>query len=134
MATHLVDEAGNSISLKNPLPVAWGPAQTFTLLDKASATGEGAVADLDGKFASLAVQVSGTFVGTVSFEASVDGTNFVAIQGTKKSDGTTATSTTTAGLFEFRVNGVNKFRLNVSAYTSGEISAVGTASALPLTL
>ena len=78
---------------------------------------------------SVVLQVTGTFTGTITFEASVDGTNYVAIA-MKASAQTTATTlvttTTTVGVFSLNIQGLPNFRARMSAYTDG--SAVVTAS------
>lgn len=112
--------------------ILWVEPKDFTFQSEATAAGAGTVADLGGKYSSLLVQVTGTFSGTVTFQASQDGTNYFDIQGTNKTSGTAATTATAAGLYEFKVNGVKRFRANVTAYTSGSITAVGTATAMAL--
>jgi hypothetical protein len=78
---------------------------------------------------SVVLQVTGTFTGTITFEASVDGTNYVAIA-MKASTQTTATTlvttTTTTGVFSLNIQGFPNIRARMSAYTSGD--AVVTAS------
>jgi hypothetical protein len=78
---------------------------------------------------TVVVQVTGTFTGTITFEASVDGTNYVAIA-MKASAQTTATTlvttATAAGVFSLNIQGLPNFRARMSAYTDG--SAVVTAS------
>jgi hypothetical protein len=78
---------------------------------------------------NVVLQVTGTFTGTITFEASVDGTNYVAIA-MKASTQTTATTlvstTTTVGVFSLNIQGLPNFRARMSAYTDG--SAVVTAS------
>jgi len=78
---------------------------------------------------TVVLQVTGTFTGTITFEASVDGTNYVAIA-MKASAQTTATTlvttTTTVGVFSLNIQGLPNFRARMSAYTDG--SAVVTAS------
>lgn len=78
---------------------------------------------------SVVLQVTGTFTGTITFEASVDGTNYVALA-MKASAQTTATTlvttTSTVGVFSLNIQGLPNFRARMSAYTDG--SAVVTAS------
>jgi hypothetical protein len=58
----------------------------------------------------------------------VDGTNFVAIQGTSISTGTTATSTTSTNeIWQFDVTGLKKFRADLTALTSGSITVKSLA-------
>ena len=78
---------------------------------------------------SVVLQVTGTFTGTITFEASVDGTNYVAIamKASSQTTATTLVSTTTAvGVFSLNIQGFPNFRARMSAYTSGD--AVVTAS------
>lgn len=88
----------------------------------ATDTGNGLKAMCRGCEAAVA-QVSGTFVGTVAFEGTVDGTNWFAIQGVSVSDSTSlATTATAAGVFRFDARGLFAIRARVSAYTSGAIT------------
>jgi hypothetical protein len=82
-----------------------------------------------------AFQVKGTFTGTITFEATVDGgvwaaLNVVGIGATAK-----ATTTTAAGIFIASVAGLYKIRARMSAYTDGyatvTIRSVVCAPSLP---
>jgi hypothetical protein len=78
---------------------------------------------------TVAVQVTGTFTGTITFEASVDGTNYVAIAmkaSSQTAAATLVTTTTTVGLFSVGIQGFTNFRARMSAYTDG--AAVVTTS------
>ena len=92
----------------------------------AAATGDGETLEcVDGDGLTLAtavLQVAGTFVGTVTFEGSVDGSNWIAVQGTNLNSGAAASTATAAGLFRFAVAGLAALRARVSAYTSGAIT------------
>jgi hypothetical protein len=70
---------------------------------------------------TFAVEISGTWAGTITWEGSVDGTNYVALVGSP--DGTTSPAgvlTTTAnGQWRGNVAGMNSFRVRMSTYTSG---------------
>lgn len=96
----------------------------------AAATGNGTSLILYGR-SSAAVQVVGTFVGTVTWEATVDGANWVAValadlNSTTRARATTATA---PGLFLLdAIGGLHALRARVSAYTSGSITATGNAS------
>jgi hypothetical protein len=106
-----------------------GDSGRVTLQNAAAATGNGTVMNIDG-FKAVAVQVSGTFVGTVTFETSVDGTNFVATGVTPAAGGAAVSTATAPGLWNLTPNGVTQLRVRVSAYTSGTITAVGRGSRL----
>lgn len=78
----------------------------------------------------VAFQVTGTFVGTVTFEATVDGANWDALEVTDLSDSTSLATTATApGIFVANCKGLAQVRAQVSAYTSGAISVYALASA-----
>lgn len=81
--------------------------------------------------ASVGVGISGTFVGTVSFEVSPDGINFQPINGYPPNATAGATSATAPGAFQFGVAGMVAMRIRCSAFTSGTINVqanVSTAS------
>ena len=105
----------------------WFEPKSKKLQAVAEATGNGNAFDLEAKYGTLTAQVSGTFEGTVTFEGSEDGDNFIAIRGINKNSGIGSTTTTAAGLFQFSVAGLQYFRARVSAYTSGEITVTATA-------
>src|SRR5882724_7244472 len=48
-----------------------------------------------------AIQVSGTFTGTISFECSIDGTNWTALSVTPVGGGAAVTSATAVGTWSF---------------------------------
>ncbi len=95
---------------------------TDTLQSAAAATGVGTSTALFG-WRELAIQITGTFVGTVTFESTIDGTNWVATGMAAIATGTLATSATTTGLFYKPLGSFFKqFRANITAYTSGSIT------------
>lgn len=77
--------------------------------------------NLDG-MSSVGISVSGTWVGTVTFEGTIDGTNWSAFNGAKFPGGVIASSTTTNGDFRFLVGGLSGFRARRSVATSGTAS------------
>jgi len=102
-------------------------SKSLTMQSAAVATGNGVVFDV-GDLASLVMQVTGTFVGTVTFEATVDQTNWVAVQTINLNDGTVGTTGTAAGLYACVVAGLKQVRARISAYTSGSITVTGFGS------
>ena len=93
----------------------------YTLQNGATATGVGNVANTIGH-AGAALQVSGTFVGTITWQATVDGANWVAVRATNLTSGTQATTATAAGIYFIPVAGLAGIRANITAYTSGTIT------------
>lgn len=105
------------------MPVAtMGP---LLMQDAAGATGNGETLNVQGK-ENAAFQVKGTFVGTVTWEGTIDGLNWSVVRVTPLATGTVATTTTTAGLFQIAVQGLHALRARISAYTSGTITVLGT--------
>lgn len=78
-------------------------------------------------------QVTGTWVGTITFEVSVDGTNYVS-QACKRSSETNSTTLVTTrtdnGVAALTTVGVPHFRLRMSAYTSGTATVTIHADAI----
>lgn len=99
--------------------------QLQTLQNAAAATGNGTPLNTMDKRGYLSVLVSGTFVGTVTFEGTVDGTNWFAVGLKTWADGAAVTTATAAGQFKLPLDLlISKFRARVSAYTSGAITVV----------
>jgi hypothetical protein len=68
---------------------------------------------------TVSVQITGTWVGTISFDATIDGTNYFAIPLINQATETMATTTTANAVFTGDVSGYRIFRVRMSAYTSG---------------
>lgn len=113
-----------------------GQIMHVTLCQNAAATGVQAAVPVTDTQPEAAVQlavkgrtwhqltVTGTFVATVNFEATNDGTNWFALTPFNLAGGSAATTPdiTAPGMYSFR--GVfHDARINVSAYTSGAVSA-----------
>ena len=94
------------------------PYNSYLVLQNAvAATGNGEVMDVSG-YAALAVQVVGTFVATIYFEGTVDGSNWTALQGVSMSAGYIATSATAADALYIATPGLSLFRARVT-WSSG---------------
>ena len=71
---------------------------------------------------NVLIQATGTWVGTITPEISVNGTDWVSTaikSSTQVNASTLITSFTGNGVFELFATGVPFFRLRMSAYTSG---------------
>lgn len=78
-----------------------------------------------GETAALAIDVSGTWSGTLTFEGSVDGsTNWRTIVVTLVDTGATATTTTANGTFTVPNVGFGKVRLRAGTFASGSASVI----------
>ena len=97
------------------------------LQNAAAATGNGSELNVNGLSEAI-FQISGTFVGTVTFEGSTDGTNFTALTVTPVYGGANVTTATAQGIWRASIAGLQKIRVRVSAYTSGAITVDAFAS------
>ena len=78
------------------------------------------------------VQILGTFVGTLNFEASPDnGTTWYALQGNQVGTSTIATIATSVGAWRFNIAGFTTFRVRLSPVTSGSASITIRVTAEP---
>ena len=68
-----------------------------------------------GQSGTIAVQVTNTFTGTLQFEGTLDGTNYVAVNGLPVASATTTTSTTATGMWQVSSAGLQKFQVRASA-------------------
>jgi hypothetical protein len=102
----------------------------FTMQNAAKVTGNGQPMQV-GSYSSASLQITGTFVGTIAFEASIDNINWVPIIGKRIDQATQTTTTSDVSMYSFSVRGIQFIRARVSAYTSGEITVVGVASEAP---
>ena len=99
---------------------------TATLQNAVSATGNGTSFDVEG-YGVATLQITGTFVATVSFFGSSDGTNFTAIPARKQSDGISMYTTTTTGIYEINCNGLKMIRAAVTWNSGTSITITGRA-------
>ncbi len=75
-----------------------------------------------GGNANVGVQVSGTWVATIVFEATIDGTNWFSIEVFPVGDIAAVASVTTNGQWRFPSSGFNQVRAKTTSYTSGTAS------------
>jgi hypothetical protein len=103
-----------------------GAYQTVVLQNAAAATGNGTSINLSG-MGTMNVAVTGTFVGTVTFEAQDASGAWNAVLVQIQGSTSLVSSTTTTGVFRCPIGGYSAFRARVSAYTSGAITATAFA-------
>lgn len=73
----------------------------------------------EGRVKTVGIQISGTWVGTIEFDASIDGTNWTAVSLTPFPSGTAASRATANGTWTGNIEGMIFFRANPTAWTSG---------------
>jgi hypothetical protein len=135
-ATAIFDSAGFLVGIRILTVGSYTVAPTGVTIT-ANSTGAGATATvttgvsnriaLSGE-ATVNVQLYGAWVGTVTFEASIDGQNWVSINGNAQSNGSISSSNTTNNNMFFDVSGYDYFQVRCSAYTSGRIAVLMQSS------
>ena len=78
----------------------------------------------DGGYSTLAMQVTGIITATINWEATIDGTNYVAVPVTNI-NGSAITTATANGLYRVTCTGLTNLRARTSAWTSGTIDVAG---------
>lgn len=99
-------------------------SEMFILQDAAGATGNGNVLDVVGQ-ASAVIAITGTFSATVTFEGTLDGTNWFSVYATKIGDGGVASTASTTGLYRIACASITSIRARVSTWASGALTATG---------
>lgn len=79
----------------------------------------------------LSIQLTGTWVGTVQFEVSNDGSNWRSLSLSPSTGAAAASSATAVGLWMGNVAGASLIRVRCSAFTSGIIAVTLIATAAP---
>ena len=103
-------------------------SDSITMQSAAVATGNGTAVNAQG-YATMCIQLSGTMTSlTVTFEATADDTNWVAVQAANANTGAVASTATAAGLYVIPCAGFSQLRARVSTYGSGNVTAVGLGS------
>jgi hypothetical protein len=120
--------AANSIPVVLPSDQGTIPIQGGAFLPatgSASANGADVIASTDiSQAGAITLQITGTFVGTITFQASNDNTTFVSVAAFNIAASAAAVTTATApGVFLVQ-SGYRYFRARFTAYTSG--TATGT--------
>lgn len=107
----------------NPIPV--GTAAQLNVTGSASALNADLISTACDGYRSVCVQITGTFVGTISFQVSNDNINWVNVAGKQSSDiaGNLAVTTPVPTIQILNLNGYQFFRARFTAYTSGTATA-----------
>jgi hypothetical protein len=96
------------------------PSRTSTaVLSTTVCPGAGCVVLQAAGWGTTSVQVTGTWVGTLSFEGSLDGVNYVALSAQPSSSSTSVTTTAANGVWTVTTAGYGQVRVRFSAFTSG---------------
>lgn len=95
-----------------------------TLQSAAAATGDGTAMDVKG-LVEVAMQVLISNTATVTFEGTIDGTNWVAVQAKNIGTGAAASTLAASGIVVMPVGGLSFVRARISAFTSGTVTVYG---------
>lgn len=82
-----------------------------------------------GGLTTVTMQIYGVSGDTITFEATIDGTNWVAVLATNLTSGSAATTATADGIYRVTVLGLLELRARVSTYSAGTIQVIGVAVA-----
>ncbi len=88
------------------------------------------VLPVTGNTGTVAVQITGTYVATLQFEETIDGTTFVAASGIRSNSTASDSSTSSTGIWQFPAAGVLGLAVRASAYTSGTATVVMQTSSM----
>jgi hypothetical protein len=105
-------------------------ADWVTLLSAVVATGASKWLAVDGAIGGSTI-VELTFAGTatVTFQGSVDGVNAYEIRAERLDLGNFSGTATISALYRLETTGMNAVRVNVTAWTSGAVSARAASQA-----
>ena len=114
--------------------VPGGQYKTLLLQNAAVATGNGTAMECTdisgGALKKLAIQVQGITTATITWEVTIDGTNWKGILVAPVTTGTAALTATADGIFTVDVTGMSQFRARISAWTTGTITVTGVLAAV----
>ena len=109
-----------------------GRIALHTAEDSATANGKSFPCERSG-ILLIHAQAASSWDGTLNFEAQLDGTNWVSIQGVRMSDGGVViadSGATLSEMYRFDVSGALFFRARVSGQSTGDITVKGRAMPL----
>lgn len=101
-------------------------------------TGSGTITALNGAVtvliptsAAISIKITGTWVATLTFQVSVDGTNWDTFQVLNIGTNATVSTTTANGVFGAAIGGYLQVRIIATAFTSGTVTIAWTADNNP---
>lgn len=113
---------------------AGGQYKTVLMHSAATGTGDGTAMECTeasgGAHKQLTMQVQGISGDTITWEATIDGSNWKGLLVTPLSTGTAALTATADGLYRVDVTGLVQFRARISTYGAGTITVTGMLTAV----
>ena len=107
----------------------WIQPMKIGLHAAATALGDGKVIGILGKYGSAIVQITGITTGVVTFQGTLDGTNYVNILAKNLTSGATGATAAADGIYIVPIIGINKFKAPITTATDVDITA--TAMFIP---
>jgi hypothetical protein len=116
-------------SNQSAIPVSFTPATTTDLLatDTITALNDSVTANTQGR-GTVAFTVTGTWVATLTIQGTVDGINWVTVDGVLRPTNTLVTTLTTNNTVLVECAGFQSVRLTATAFTSGTATVAYDAS------
>ena len=122
-------DSATLVSPANPLPVqAPDITATGTLAAAAQTVALSLSSATTGGMGAATAQITGTWVGTITFEGTTDGANWVPINGVYAGQSMPGSTVTANGLVRLTPAGLASIRLNMTAWTSGTATITLRAS------
>ena len=81
-------------------------------------------------YSELTVQATGMVSGTLTFEGSINGANWVSLLATNVTSGAAAATTTAAGIYRLDVTGLASVRVRASGITTSTTDVINVAGFL----
>ncbi len=97
------------------------------LQNAAAATGNGATFECAG-LSAAGFQVIIAVTATITFEATVDGTNWVSLYATNVATGASAATATASGIYVANIGGLLEVRSRISSWGSGAVTVTALAT------
>lgn len=127
----LINSAGEVVNQADGLTTTGARLQAndviaVTMQNAATATANGTSLNTANQ-AMAVLDVQGTFVGTITIRATIDGTNYFTVSTTSLNTETRANTITAPGQYSLRVAGYRNIIAQITTYTSGSITVYGRA-------
>lgn len=113
-----------AVAADQSLVVALSPNSPATVADLVAsgtlaAAAQTVALSVAGGMSAASAQITGTWVGTIQFEGTVDGTNWIPINGVFAGTSAPGPTITVNGVVRITPSGLASIRLNATAWTSG---------------
>jgi hypothetical protein len=102
----------------------------FTFHSGATGTAVGTPADVSG-LPTVGIQVTGITTATVTFQGTIDKTNWEAVEAVNMGSAAVGTQATADGIYSVPTAGLKQLRANITVHTSGEITITGLGTSAP---